>query len=257
MNSPRRVLGKTRAAIAVARAALMLPRWRLFSLKSPKKRSYEQAFYRRIARGFVTHVELRGTPSAKPGTLYICNHITWLDIPAIASVIETEFIAMDDIADWPLVGALSKRTNTLFVSRTQRHQAQQQIEQMIAALQSGVNLMLFAEGTTSPGADVLPFRSSLFAAAPFASAVQPVFIGYRHRGGTALSDDEMAVIAWTEDGGPLPNARRIAAMKVDAIVTVLDVAPPHASTNRRALANYCYHAISNGYAALRDEAHER
>ena len=87
MNSPRRVLGKTRAAIAVARAALMLPRWRLFSLKSPKKRVYEQAFYRRIARGFVTHVELRGTPSAKPGTLYICNHITWLDIPAIASVI--------------------------------------------------------------------------------------------------------------------------------------------------------------------------
>ncbi len=250
---PRRTLGKTRALVAATRAALMVPRWRLLRRKSPKKRALEQAFYRRIARGFVAQVELRGTASQKPGTLYICNHITWLDIPVIASVIDTEFIAMDDIAGWPLVGAMAARTNTLFISRTQRTHAQQQIEDMIALLQSGVNLMLFAEGTTSNGADVLPFRSSLFAAAAFAAAVQPVFIGYRKRGGARLSDDEMAAIGWTEDGGPLPNAKRIAAMKIEAVLTMLDPAPPSASTNRRALAHYCYDVISTGYAAFRSE----
>lgn len=253
MTHPRRFFGKTRAVIAASRAALMLPRWRMLRRQSPKKRSYEQSFYRRIARGFVAKVELRGTASTKPGTLYICNHITWLDIPVIASVIDTEFIAMDDIADWPLIGAMAARTNTLFISRTQRHQAQAQIEHMIALLQSGVNLMLFAEGTTSPGANVLPFRSSLFAAAPFAAAVQPVFVGYRKHGGMRLSDDEMAAIAWTEDGGPLPNARRIAAMKVEAVVTLLDPAPPSASTNRRALASYCFDAVSGSYAQFRGE----
>ena len=251
MTQPRRLFGKTRAVIAASRAALMVPRWRLFRRHSPKKRRYEQAFYRRIARGFVAHVELRGTASQKRGTLYICNHITWLDIPVIASAIDTEFIAMDDIAGWPLVGAMAARTNTLFISRTVRTDAQQQIEHMIALLQSGVNLMLFAEGTTSNGAGVLPFRSSLFAAAAFAAAVQPTFIGYRHRGGAALSDAEMAAIAWTEDGGPLPNAKRIAAMKIEALVTVLDPAPPSASTNRRALAQYCFDVIAQGYAEFR------
>ncbi len=231
----------------------MLPRWRLLARHSPKKRSIEQSIYRRIARGFVANVERRGVPSAKPGTLYVCNHITWLDIPVIASVIETEFIAMDDIAGWPVIGAIAARTNTLFVSRTQRHQAQQQIENMIALLQSGINLMLFAEGTTSSGADVLPFRSSLFAAAPFASAVQPTFIGYRNRNGTTFDDAEMAAIGWTEQSGPLPNAKRIAAMQVEAVVTLLDPAPPSASTNRRALAQHCFDAISKGYAEFRRE----
>lgn len=253
MTKPRRTLGKIRAALAVTRAALILPRWRLLRRQSAKKRPLERAFYRRIARGFVAQVELRGVASEKPGTLYICNHITWLDIPVIASVIDTEFIAMDDIAEWPLIGAIGARTNTLFVSRTQRHQAQQQIENMIALLQSGVNLMLFAEGTTSSGADVLPFRSSLFAAAPFAAAVQPTFIGYRHHNGTAFNDEEMAAIGWTEQGGPLPNAKRIAAMKVEAVVTLLDPAPPAASTNRRALAQHCYDVIQKGYASFRSE----
>ena len=253
MTRPRRAFGKTRAVIATARAALMLPRWRLLRRQSPRKRRYEQAVYRRIARGFVARVELRGEASEAPGTLYICNHITWLDIPVIAGVIDTEFIAMDDIAAWPVIGAIAARTNTLFVSRTQRHQAQAQIEAMITLLRSGVNLMLFAEGTTSPGAGVLPFRSSLFAAAPFARAVQPMFIGYRNRGGAALSDDEMAAIGWTEDGGPLPNARRIAAMKVEAVVTLLDPAPPAALTNRRALAQHCHDVIARGYAEFRHE----
>ncbi|MFM9852210.1 MAG: lysophospholipid acyltransferase family protein [Sphingomonadaceae bacterium] len=249
----RRPFGKTRAAVAVARAALMLPRWRLAGKRWHKKRVYEQAFYRRIARGFVSKIELRGNPAARPGTLFISNHISWLDIPVIASVIDTEFIAMDDIASWPLVGALSKRTHTLFISRTKRGQAKLHIDQMAAILQSGVNLMLFAEGTTSPGATVLPFISSLFAAAPFASEIRPVFIGYRKKGGARLSDDEMATIGWTDHNGLMPNALGVAGMKIEAVVTVLGPPPPQCQSNRRTLADHCYKVISDGYAAYRCE----
>jgi lyso-ornithine lipid O-acyltransferase len=249
----RRPFGKTRAAVAVARAALMLPRWRLAGRKWRGKRAYEQAFYRRIAHGFVSKIELRGTPTARPGTLFVCNHISWLDIPVIASVINTEFIAMDDIASWPLVGTLSKRTHTLFISRTKRVHAQQQIDRIAAILRSGVSLMLFAEGTTSPGITVLPFISSLFAAAASASDVRPVLIGYRKQGGARLTDEEMEAIGWTDDNGLMPNALGVAGMKIEAVVTVLDPVPVTASTNRRAIAAFCHDAISAGYAALRIE----
>jgi lyso-ornithine lipid O-acyltransferase len=250
----RRPFGKTRAAVAVARAALMLPRWRLAGQRWRKKRVYEQAFYRRLARGFVSKIELRGNPAARPGTLFVSNHISWLDVPVIASVINTEFIAMDDIASWPLVGTLSKRTHTLFISRTRRSEAQQQIDRIAALLQSGVNLMLFAEGTTSPGATVLPFISSLFAAAPFASDVRPVFIGYRKAGGARLTDDEMAAIGWTDHNGLVPNALGVAGMKIEAVVTVLDPVPTPALTHRRTITAYCQDAITQGYTALRGEA---
>ena len=253
MKPKRRAFGKTRAAIAVARAAVMVPRWRYASTKWRKKRAYEQAFYRRIASGFVAKVELRGTPVARPGTLYVSNHISWLDIPMIASVIDTDFIAKDDIEHWPLIGGLSRRTGTLFVSRTARHQAQRHLDDMIAALQSGVSLMLFAEGNTSDGAGVLPFLSSLFAAAPYAAAVQPVFVGYRHAGGAWLSDAEMAAIGWTGDDELVPNAAGVAGMKIEGVVTLLDPVPASASTNRRSITAYCHTAISEGYAALRAE----
>lgn len=254
MTPKHRPFGKTRAAVAVARAAFMVPRWRFAGKRWRNKRGYEQAFFRRLARGFVAKIELRGDSTARPGTLFICNHISWLDIPIIASVIDTEFIAMDDIEGWPLVGSLSKRTHTLFISRTKRSEARLQIDQMAAILQSGVNLMLFAEGTTSPGVTVLPFVSSLFAAAPFASEVRPVFIGYRKKGGARLSDDDMATIGWTDHNGLMPNALGVARMKIEAVVTVLAPAPPSVTGHRRSLADHCQDLILTGYAALRAES---
>jgi lyso-ornithine lipid O-acyltransferase len=239
--------------VALTKAMLMVPRWRFATKKWRHKRAYERKFYHRIARGFVAHVEQRGTPSAQPGTLYVCNHISWLDIPVLASVLDTEFIAKDDVKDWPLFGKLSARTRTLFVSRTNRQETQRQIDAIGAALSSGVNLTLFPEGTTSDGSTVMPFFSSLFAAAAQATIIHPLVIGYRRRGGGALGDYEMAQIGWTGDEALVPNAAMIARMKIEAVVIMLDPIAPHHSEDRRSLAARCHAEISAGYAALRAE----
>ncbi len=232
---------------------LMVPRWRFAKKKWPHKRAYERKFYHRVARGFVAHVEQRGAPPDHLGTLYVCNHISWLDIPVLASVLDTEFIAKDDVKSWPLFGKLSTRTRTLFVSRTNRQETQRQIDAIGSALSSGVNLTLFPEGTTSDGSAVTPFFSSLFAAAAKATIIQPIVIGYRRRGGGALNDEEMAKIGWTGDDALVPNAAMIARMKIEAVITLLDPIAAHHGQDRRALAARCHAEISAGYAALRAE----
>ena len=75
-----------------------------------------------------------------------------------------------------MLGWLASLQRTLFVSRT-AHRAAGVVSAIDAALAAGDALVLFAEGTTSDGVEVLPFKSSAFA--PFAAAsvrVQPVTI---------------------------------------------------------------------------------
>ncbi len=105
-------------------------------------------------------VERIGAPRNAPQTLYVGNHVSHFDIPLLGSLLEARFIAKDDMERWPgmrWIGALGR---TLFISRN-RSDAARVAAQITDALRSGEALVLFAEGTTSSGASVAPFKSSL------------------------------------------------------------------------------------------------
>jgi 1-acyl-sn-glycerol-3-phosphate acyltransferase len=108
------------------------------------------------------------TPDDKPqiiSGLLVCNHISFLDIFVINSVLPSPFVAKSNIASWPLIGWLVARTGTEFIqrgSKTAAHQTQQRITTRLA---DGERLAIFPEGTTSNGAQVLPFHAALFQSA--------------------------------------------------------------------------------------------
>jgi 1-acyl-sn-glycerol-3-phosphate acyltransferase len=107
-------------------------------------------------------IEVRG--GAAPGhVVFLANHLSYLDVAVIGSLLPVRFIAKDDVRAWPLLGVLSRLQQTVFVSRSPRRAAQV-VAQLAAALASGHDLVLFPEGTTSDGRGVRPFKSSLFAA---------------------------------------------------------------------------------------------
>ena len=66
--------------------------------------------------------------------------------------------------DWPLVGITAKLQRTVFVDRTRRHQTASAVAEMVKRLIDGISVVLFAEGTSSDGNRVLPFRSALIGA---------------------------------------------------------------------------------------------
>lgn len=123
-----------------------------------------------------THGPIPETP-----VLAVANHISWLDILVIASVLPASFVSKAEIRDWPLFGRLAKHSGTLFIRRGGHNAANQATEQITWYLLRGQNVLIFPEGTTSAGREVKHFHRRLFGAALHAGTpVQPIAIRYPH-----------------------------------------------------------------------------
>lgn len=109
---------------------------------------------RLVVQGRAPH--LRGN-----GALIVANHISWLDIHLLHSILPCRFIAKADIARWPLFGWLAAQTGTLFLAREKRSAIREMNATLAELLAEGECLALFPEGTTTAGDQVLPFRSAL------------------------------------------------------------------------------------------------
>jgi 1-acyl-sn-glycerol-3-phosphate acyltransferase len=108
-------------------------------------------------------VRFEGAKLAKGPVVLAGNHVSWLDIVMIGARGRFRFISKDDVADWPVFGTLARLQNTLFVSRTRKTDTGKMADTMRQALADGDRLVLFAEGTTSDGGQVLPFRPRFWA----------------------------------------------------------------------------------------------
>lgn len=115
------------------------------------------------------------------GTVLVANHVSWIDIHVLYSLLPVRFISKAEVRDWPLVGVLAKATGTLFITREKKSDAVRVNQEMAAELRAGEILAFFPEGTTSDGQDMLPFFPSLFQPAVAAGCpVVPASIRYRH-----------------------------------------------------------------------------
>ena len=133
-------------------------------------------------------VVLYGQRPAGPqrNTLFVANHISWLDIWALKSTVPVHFVAKSEIRHWPVIGWLAHKIGTLFIERERRHAAGQAVTTMANALAQGKCLCLFPEGTTTDGREVNPFKSSLLEAAINAGAtLWPLAIRYPDADGNA------------------------------------------------------------------------
>ena len=95
----------------------------------------------------------------------ISNHTSWLDITVISTLAPVSFIAKREVASWPLFGTFARLQRSIFIDRTRRKGAAEANREIAERLAGGDAIILFAEGTTSDGNRVLPFRSSLVGAA--------------------------------------------------------------------------------------------
>lgn len=91
----------------------------------------------------------------------VCNHLSYLDILVLASRLEAVFVARGDVVDWPLLGGVIRRMDTIFIDRSMRRDVARVVEETRLALERGDGVVLFPEGTSTGGDDLLPFRPSL------------------------------------------------------------------------------------------------
>jgi 1-acyl-sn-glycerol-3-phosphate acyltransferase len=111
--------------------------------------------------------------------LLITNHLSYLDVLAISSVTPTAvFVSKAEVRRWPLFGWFAAIAGTVFVDRERRTQVGEVNREIDAALDAGALVVIFAEGTSTNGTTILPFRTSLLE--PAARGNHEISVGWLH-----------------------------------------------------------------------------
>lgn len=176
------------------------------------------------------------------GRMYVANHISWVDILAMMSVMSIRFIAKSEIRSWPVFGYLASSANVLFIDRSKRQEAKRMQGISVDSLNNGEQLCFFPEGTTTDGTHILPFKGSIIQAAIDAKAIlQPVGIFYPNPDQSANID-----MAFAGDTTMIESMSTILQRKA-SVVTLHYFEPidlkSQPDIDRRALTQQAYTAI--------------
>jgi lyso-ornithine lipid O-acyltransferase len=226
-------LGALRAILILLMLALVTPAGMLLQAVllrvSRRGAAWLPVMYHRfVCRLLGVRIDIRGQLAAGRPLLITANHSSWLDIPVFSAVAPLSFIAKREVAGWPVVGWLARLQRTIFVDRERRSRTGEVNRTIASRLAEGDVMVLFAEGTSSDGNRVLPFRSALIGAvhdvpdrsedAP-ALLVQPVAIAYLQLNGLPMGRQHRPLVAWHGDVELAPHVwRLLTAGTIDVVV---------------------------------------
>ncbi len=120
-----KALGSVRAAVLLAvflavTLPLMLVQYVLIQLGLKQAKTLPHAYHKLVCRIFGIRVHIKGQVVTDKPVLFVSNHISWLDIPALSAVAPLCFVAKAEVGTWPFVSLLAKLQRTVFVDRTRR-----------------------------------------------------------------------------------------------------------------------------------------
>ncbi len=222
------------------------------------RRPLQATWCRTLCRTAGLRLKVSGVPRNEGPTLFVSNHCSYLDIPVVAREADATFVAKSEVARWPLFGQAARLTGTVFIQRVGA-EAKAQGQQLLARLGRGENLMLFAEGTSTDGEGVAPFKSSLFGIAERVPPevdlrIQPVSITYaRALDGTPLTGPRRELYCWYGDATMLPHLWRMLSLEgAEVEVRFLEPVAPD-GLDRKALARRTQAAVAGSVAAVNAE----
>jgi 1-acyl-sn-glycerol-3-phosphate acyltransferase len=229
----------------------------LIRLNSPLRRSLPYVYHRTVAWLLRVQVRKVGEPSAAAPTLFVSNHISWLDIVVLSAAMpNVSFIAKQEVGTWPFFGTLARLQRTVFVEREKRHRTAEHRDEMIERLASGDSLILFPEGTSSDGLRIHNFKSAFFAAAerPVGDkqlTVQPISLGYARLNYMPVGRRWMQLFAWVGDEDLVPHLWRfLKAGPSEAVIEFHQPATIDQFNSRKGLAAWCHQRVLEGLSDI-------
>jgi 1-acyl-sn-glycerol-3-phosphate acyltransferase len=186
----------------------------------------------------VFQVDLCVTGTVPSSGLLVCNHLSYLDILVLGAAAPCVFVSKCEVKRWPVFGWFASLAGTLFLRRDKRSDVARITDEMCRVLDSGALVVLFPEGTTSDGREVLPFKSSLLEpAARQPHALSAGFIEY------ALSDgDVREEVCYWKDMTLLPHLLNLFSKRgIDAQLCFSELRP--ASSDRKELARQLHSEV--------------
>jgi len=173
--------------------------------------------------------------------LLVANHLSYIDIIVLASQVDCAFVAKSEVASWPIIGWLSKTADTIFINRKQHRDLKRAMQDVQALIDKGLGVVLFAEGTSTAGQSVAPFKSSMLElAAERQMPVDHASISYST--GTDETSPDQSVCWWGDMTFTDHFFRLLQLSEFDAVVRF--GREPIVSDNRRVLAAKLWQAVN-------------
>lgn len=208
-----------------------------------------------LLRGLDVRVKTLNFPriflSERP-LFFIANHLSDIDMLALASAAPMAFITSVEVREQPLVGLLAELGGSVFVERRNKFSVKAEIDQITRLLMDGFDLALFAEGTTSNGECVLPFKNTLIQAAINAEAVLvPVCINYLAiDGGTPSPANRDKVFFYGDMGFVTHIGRLLRTQSIEMECRFLEAIPLTRHDDRKDIARRAHRAVSKNYTRI-------
>ena len=159
----RTLLAAIRLLMFVVSTLGLYSLWFILNWAVPNKIYWRQVIFAAWTKSFVwisnMKIDVIG-PRPKPPFFLVTNHLSYTDMAAIRAIVPGVFVAKAEIEDWFLAGRIVRDMGTIFIDRTNRRDIPRAGELIFERLDAGEGVIVFPEGTSTKGEEVLPFNSS-------------------------------------------------------------------------------------------------
>lgn len=205
-----------------------------------KWRNFVFRLWARYVRAIVNmRLTVEGEPPRCPFFL-VSNHLSYVDVIALGSLMDCTFVAKSDIEHWPMLGYMGGRLDNIFIDRANAGDLPRVVGLIDKVLDEHKGIVLFAEGTSTQGAEVLPFLPSLLD--PAARRNFPVsYASISYRTPPDQPPAHMCICWW---GGMSFRKHLFALFHIPSFeATVRFGTAPIRARNRKALAKQLHQAV--------------
>ena len=210
---------------------------------------YVQNWSKKVLKLFGISIKLVNPENllVNTGFSLVSNHVSWIDIQVIESIVHCRFISTSEVFAWPVIGKMAQASGSLFIDLDNpRTGTKKIVDQMTPLLKAGEAICFFPEATSTDGRQILPFKSNLFQSAILSNTpVVPVAIRYLDN-----NNEFSSAPGFFGDMTLLECMKNIFMnAPLTAEVTVLPATPVF--SNKKELSEYCFIQINNTLSAQR------
>jgi 1-acyl-sn-glycerol-3-phosphate acyltransferase len=251
MREPLAQLARRTVRLSALLAAAFYGLWEHRKLRHNASRAEcAEWLHQSCARGLgAIDLQLSAAGQFPASGMVVSNHLSYLDILAFSAALPCVFVSKAEVERWPIFGRYARWAGTVFVRRHDQGDAARANASVAEALQNGVPVLLFPEGTTTDGHRVLRLHSTMLQPAIDAAAlVTPCAINYE------LDDGDVGQeVCWWGDMALLPHVWNLLGKKViRARITFGE--PMLASGDRKQLSQVLHDQVARLHQQLRGSA---
>jgi len=208
-----------------------------------KKKKLRDRFIRILSKGILiicrVKVSVIGAVPQRGPLLVASNHLSYLDIPILASIINCRFVAKKEIRSWPVINGLCKIQDVAFIDRSVA-KISEGSGTMSGLLAKEEIVVFFPEATTGNGKHLLPFKPAFFECAGDVP-VMPVAVAYRKIRGLPIDQGQWPKIAWYGDMSLMPHLLEL--LSLGRIEVEVHFLPTLQNAGRKELALQAYSSV--------------